>query len=807
MKNILKHCSPAARSAGRKITVSLFLLFLSLTLLCPAYGAPPTYPISSDVYTTLQRTIRPLAIPGAQELTITEVDQYAAQGYTSYDPMGAPVDYGPLLPNGGAAGARTPVETLLNFFSISDIHITDKESPAQSVYPGTVAPYGNVNTSAYSPVILSTTHVLDAAIQTVNALHVQTPFDFGISLGDDANNTQYNELRWFIDVIDGKRINPSSGAHKGAGSIDYQRPYQAAGLDKSIPWYVVIGNHDQYWLGTLTYTDYVRRILTGPTILDIGLVGAGGFPTFESRGFYVGTIDGATPLGTIIGAGADGTITPPLVAADPSRRSLSTDTSTSLKWMREFFNTTSHPKGHGLTQANLDRDWASYTFEPKSNVPVKVIVLDDTCKENPYAIYSSYARGCLDQERYDWLINELELGQAQGKLMIIAAHIPVGPQTNVPDAPVPANAQSQNVPNDTVIPLFISTCNDDSTPVGVPCQTPGAPIANNDPVPPYSVVTDAMLLQTLHNYSNVILWISGHRHINTVTPQPGPSPEFGFWEVETSSLRDHPQQFRTFNIVRNAENTVSIFVTNVDPAVQGDSPAAKSRGYSIAAGRIAAGTVGQGLTDTTPHVFNAELIKPLATPYTMTVNVTGPGTVAMGPYQAATCAVGTPCTGSYLPGTQVTLTPTPGSGAAFAGWSACAGKSTCTITMTGNIAVTATFTSAPTAAVTPLYKNFGNVRTGRTAIATFTVKNTATKGIADLTITDLSITSTTGDADQFSIVAGKDRCSGRTLAPGRTCTFQAAFTPTSVRAKSAVINLVSDDPATPTATQIWGVGK
>ena len=94
--------------------------------------------------------------------------------------------------------------------------------------------------------MLSTTHVLDAAVQTINALHNRTPFDFGISLGDDANSNQYNELRWFIDVMDGKRITPSSGAHRGADSIDYQMPYQSAGLDKSIPWYQTIGNHDQY---------------------------------------------------------------------------------------------------------------------------------------------------------------------------------------------------------------------------------------------------------------------------------------------------------------------------------------------------------------------------------------------------------------------------------------------------------------------------------------------------------------------------------------------------------------------------------
>ena len=64
-------------------------------------------------------------------------------------------------------------------------------------------------TSVYSPVMLYTTQVLDAAMQTVNALHGQAPFDFGISLGDAANSSGYNRLRWYIDVIDGKAITPS----------------------------------------------------------------------------------------------------------------------------------------------------------------------------------------------------------------------------------------------------------------------------------------------------------------------------------------------------------------------------------------------------------------------------------------------------------------------------------------------------------------------------------------------------------------------------------------------------------------------
>jgi hypothetical protein len=688
----------------RKVLTPLFVLLLFIAAFpFKGYSAEPTYPISTDVQTTRQRTVSPLSIPGAPELAIGEVDQYDALGYSHWR-FGDGVDYGIRSPDGPWAGEYSQVETLLTYFSISDIHIVDKESPAQALYEGVVlGTFGNTNTSAYSPIILSTTHVHDAAVQTINALHKQTPFDFGISLGDDANSNQYNEIRWFIDVMDGKRITPSSGAHRGAHSIDYQMPYQSAGLDKSIPWYAVIGNHDQFWCGSLYPNDYVRSVIVGNTVLNMGN-DATGSPSLDARGNYMGVVDGTTPYGTVIDYGpAFSPMPTPIVAADRNRHALTTNTSSSLNWMKEFFNTRSKPKGHGFTQANLDYDFASYTFEPKASVPVKVIVLDDTCKENPYAsVGSSYARGCLDQERYDWLINELDRGQAEGKLMIIAAHIPVAPQLNVPDAPITPPYPS-TLPTSTIIALFLSTCSDGSTPIGVPCDNniiwmpPNNPSPANNPVPPYSVVTDESLLATLHKYSNLILWMSGHRHINTVTPQPavnGQGPEFGFWEVETASLRDHPQTFRTFQIVRNDNNTVSIFITNVDPAVQDTgSPAEKSRGYSIGAGRIANGPL--GLTDAAPHVYNAELIKPLAAPYAITVNVTGPGTVKMGPYQAATCTATSPCSAAYLPGTQVALVATPAAGAAFAGWSTCAGTSTCNLTMSSDVTVTATFTSAP----------------------------------------------------------------------------------------------------------------
>jgi len=293
--------------------------------------------------------------------------------------------------------------------------------------------------------------------------------------------------------------------------------------------------------------------------------------------------------------------------------------------------------------------------------------------------------------------------------------------------------------------------------------------------------------------------------------------------VETPSLRDFPQQFRTFKIVRNTHNTahtVSIFVTDVDPAVQEDpaaphaslSPAAKSRGYAIGANRISTAV----LDDTTPRVFNAELIKPLATHYAITVNVTGPGTVKMGPYYPATCTSTKSCSASYLPGTEVTLVATAAKGASFSGWTQCEGKSTCTITMNSDVTVTAAFTRAPTVAVTPAQKDFGKKKVGgkkatttfkvkNEATATFKVKNVATKGVADLSIGSITIGGT--NKEQFTLKAGKDRCSGQTIKSGKSCTFKVSFMPTSKYTKVGTITISSNDTDGPKIIQLTGVGK
>jgi len=506
-----------------------------------------SYPIDTTVFTTVNQTIAIVPVPlSSPVLYPYQVSNYTEYGYGKWK-------YGPGLPYERREDILRPgynntsvvgTARLLNYFTITDIHITDEESPVSAIYLGYKTP-GPAASSAYSPVMMLTTQNFDAAVQTINALHLRNPFDFGISLGDAANSDQYNELRWYIDILDGKPINPDSGVKDDpvpGPYNDYQDQFKAAGLNSTIPWYQALGNHDHFYTGFLAPNDYFRNALIGTNIINLGYVFTNSLG-MDSRGYYMGSIDGRTPYGDIIGVGPTGSFTnpPQVLAADPNRHSL-----TVSQWIAEFFNTTSSPQGHGFSRSSVDTGFACYSFDPKANIPIRVIVLDDTQADtdpvNPQSLGMGHAS--LDMTRYRWLVSELDRGQTENKLMIIAAHIPIGVE--------PAGAN-----------------------------------AGWNPVAP---ITEQQLISTLHNYPNLLLWISGHRHVNQITPfnstDPVNHPELGFWEVETSSLRDLPQEFRTFEIVRNSDNTVSIITTDVDPAVRAGTLAAQSRSYGVSAQEI-----------------------------------------------------------------------------------------------------------------------------------------------------------------------------------------------------------------------------
>lgn len=536
------------------------------------------YPIDSHVSTTLQKTVVPgntfsTIIPPKELKNIHLYDEY---GYGQWT-YGGPLASEPRNDLISAAYASPPDNkslNLLRFFALTDIHITDKESPSQLIYMQQLDLHGKDGrpaeasaTSVYSPTMLYTTHVLDAAVQTVNALHQQNPIDFVISLGDTCNSTQYNELRWYIDIFDGKVITPSSGAHAGADRIDYQKPYKAAGLDPSIPWYQTIGNHDHFWLGSIPVeAGGLANSYTSDEVVAMADVLANGNNIYNKTPappappaplFYMGVIDGSTPYGEPINGGLvgdPGFTSPPKVVPDPERFSLSR-----TEWKQEFFNTSTSPVGHGfnLVPSDQEEGFVCYSFVPKSAIPIKVIVLDNTQREDDGS-NAIHGHGFLDPARWTWLKKELAEGDAAEQLMIIAAHAPISVQQNG---------------------TFMEWFNPDNNDL----DKSGSTVMQN-------AVKLSELIDELHSHPNLLMWIAGHRHVNTVkafvSPDPVNAPEQGFWQVETSSLHDFPQQIRLFEVNLNSDYTISIIATNVDPAVKEGTPAWTSRKYAVAAQQI-----------------------------------------------------------------------------------------------------------------------------------------------------------------------------------------------------------------------------
>jgi hypothetical protein len=369
---------------------------------------------------------------------------------------------------------------VLRFFTISDIHITDVQSPAQAIFFG----YQGVLSSAYSGVMLYTHHVLDAAVRTVNDLHREEPIDFGLSLGDTCNSTQFNELRWYIDVLDGGHVDPDSGVRADGDSeprAAFLDGYRAAGLDPAIPWYQARGNHDHFWTGFLRVDDHLRAAYTGDEILDLGNVFEDPLGP-DSRGIYMGCLDGRTPYGDIFGLGPVGDFDEPPASAPTPPRSLT----------RRVDRAVLHhhvDAGRPRVRSGRHRVGLRLLHVRARRLADPVLVLDDTQDdEEPYD--NGYVR--LARREALGVVARLDRGQADDVLMIMRRID----------------------------------------------RRRGRRLAHG--LEQSTAVTEAELIAALRTPT----WCSGsgHRHRNIVTaPVPDPArPELGFWQVETASLRDFP---------------------------------------------------------------------------------------------------------------------------------------------------------------------------------------------------------------------------------------------------------------------------
>jgi hypothetical protein len=172
------------------------------------------------------------------------------------------------------------------------------------------------------------------------------------------------------------------------------------------------------------------------------------------------------------------------------------------EWVEEHFTTTGLPEGHGFTQDNVDKGTAYYTFDQGL---IRFVVLDTVSKFGD--------KGAIYPDQLAWL--KKTLAASTKKLVVLASHHPLASF------------------EDTSLADKVET--------------------------------------ELLRHDNVIAWVNGHTHTNHIWPHKrvtgkGKNKKVanGFWEINSASHIDWPQQSRLLEISDNKDGTLSIFTTMVD---------------------------------------------------------------------------------------------------------------------------------------------------------------------------------------------------------------------------------------------------
>ncbi|MEW6284467.1 MAG: hypothetical protein AB1758_37985, partial [Candidatus Eremiobacterota bacterium] len=317
------------------------------------------------------------------------------KGYVklSYGP-GWPTVVRTDLGTAAQAGRESRRVALACIAQISDVHVVDSESPLRVEYlrgePGNSIVKQQDFQGAFRAQETLTTHVADAMVRQLNQLGLGPvsgrPFDCLVSTGDNGDNRQANETHWFISLLDGGTIHPSSGNpdlyegvqdttanpffstyyHPDAISRDIYKDvygfpdypgmleastasFQAVG--SRFPWYTVYGNHDNLVLGNLP----TRAEETPTNALD-GIV-TGTQKNLAMPGFYTGNV-----LGFLIDFYDLFGFWPQFIAREPARmtssstahRTVTADATrrflTPQEWAQAHFDGAPlpGPVGHGL---------------------------------------------------------------------------------------------------------------------------------------------------------------------------------------------------------------------------------------------------------------------------------------------------------------------------------------------------------------------------------------------------------------------------------------------------------------------------
>ncbi len=459
-------------------------------------------------------------------------------------PEGAPVlrrDLGVHLPSGVA-------RSLVNFVQLSDLHVTDAQSPARAEFldrlgdvdqPSALA-VGRVGT--YRAQEALTHQVLEAMVRAVRSEGrgplTGAPVSFAISTGDNIDNGQDNELRAYLALLNGgTSVVPDSGdpaRYDGVGAqhcydVRYyhpdgtppgerddccragrgfplipglldaaRRPLAASGL--GISWYAVYGNHDALIGGTMPPEDELVALALG-----------GRKPIAAPEG-----IDLVAPLadnefGPPAGVwGMAGGATRP-VAADASRRPVG-----AKEWIAAHLCDGGSPVGHGFGEGARDTGRAHYAFSAGG---VRFVVLDTVNRAGGW-------QGSLDRGQLEWL--EAELTAVHG-----AFFDDTGRRRHHGAADQPVIVCSHHT---------LETMTNPWAPDGA------------------RRVLGPELARLLARFPNVVAWLNGHTHAHRIVARPAAAHlsgvPGGYFEITTASHIDWPQQARLVEVAIDDDQLV-----------------------------------------------------------------------------------------------------------------------------------------------------------------------------------------------------------------------------------------------------------
>ncbi len=384
---------------------------------------------------------------------------------------------------------------------VTDVHITDEESPARFVR---LDGFAGMFNEAWRPQEAYAVHGLDSAVRALNRWHTEiAKLDAVWVLGDVTDNAHANELEWFIQTMDGNDVLADSGAADGSErpippELNPKLLFRATGLAVDLPWYVVRGNHDALCSGVFSIRSDAQGSLYAPLPGIVAwLIGLWEVLPFQNALYPTTTWSPAVILGngptvfpdtlqldkTALNAGR--------IVPDNSRRFLSR-----REFVTSFLNSSSLPSGHGFTLENLLKDKMWYSVRPVADVPLRFIVLDTVAEEAPAEQIADY--GVMTAEQFnDFLVPEVSRAKTAGEFVVVVSHHP-------------------------------------STDFDRPYPRP--------------TVGTSLFRQYLAFQPHVLAHFCGHTHAHKVTVVPGKYP---YPEIETASLIDLPQEMRIVEILYN----------------------------------------------------------------------------------------------------------------------------------------------------------------------------------------------------------------------------------------------------------------